>query len=131
MINWLKKIGETDSKRWDKKMEALEQKIEKLERLVGERPVNIIDIKVDTVKLDRAVLESLSFHLDKLDIKELSGALNVGNNFGGKPDPELKPKEKHPPDKPAEPAPAHSPRADLPQINSTASGFSYRRTPNP
>ena len=30
-------------------------------------------------------LENLTFRLDQLDIKELSGSLNLGNNFGAKP----------------------------------------------
>ncbi|WP_419393239.1 hypothetical protein [Cytobacillus praedii] len=37
---------------------------------------------IDRVDIHQPVLDQLSFHLDQIDIEELSGALNVGNNFG-------------------------------------------------
>lgn len=37
---------------------------------------------IDRVDIHQPVLDKLSFHLDQIDIEELSGALNVGNNFG-------------------------------------------------
>ncbi|MBC8079956.1 MAG: hypothetical protein H7X86_06400 [Gorillibacterium sp.] len=39
-------------------------------------------ITVEHMQVDRPVLEQLTFQLDSLDISELSGSLNLGNNFG-------------------------------------------------
>ncbi|GMA64358.1 hypothetical protein NZD89_03230 [Alicyclobacillus fastidiosus] len=39
-------------------------------------------IHIDTLHVHDPVLEKLEFRLDQLDIDELSGALNLGNNFG-------------------------------------------------
>ncbi|MFB5192627.1 hypothetical protein [Alicyclobacillus fastidiosus] len=39
-------------------------------------------IYIDTLHVHDPVLEKLEFRLDQLDIDELSGALNLGNNFG-------------------------------------------------
>lgn len=43
-----------------------------------------VEIRIDTIHVDQADLKELVFRLDKLDIEELSGALNLGNNFGTK-----------------------------------------------
>ncbi|MNT65242.1 hypothetical protein D3C72_2032100 [compost metagenome] len=42
-------------------------------------------IHIDNLHVHQPVLENLTFRLDQLDIKELSGSLNLGNNFGAKP----------------------------------------------
>lgn len=39
-------------------------------------------ITIEHLQMERPVLEQLAFQLDSLDIKELSGSLNLGNNFG-------------------------------------------------
>jgi hypothetical protein len=41
-------------------------------------------ITVERVDIHQPVLEQLTFRLDSLDIRELSGALNLGNNFATK-----------------------------------------------
>jgi hypothetical protein len=41
-----------------------------------------VQITIQTLHVDKASLEQLSFKLDHLDIDELSGSLNLGNNFG-------------------------------------------------
>ncbi len=41
-----------------------------------------VQITVESLHVDRATLESLIFRLDSLDIHDLSGSLNLGNNFG-------------------------------------------------
>ncbi|ELK49080.1 hypothetical protein QRD89_16795 [Halobacillus sp. ACCC02827] len=52
-------------------------------------------LHIDHVDIHDPKLEQLTFQLDNLDIKELSGALNMGNNFGvhvkKDPKPEAKP----------------------------------------
>lgn len=56
-----------------KKLNCLEDEVEKLKS----KPEYHISIE----KLDVQQLENLIFRLDALDIKELSGTLNIGNNF--------------------------------------------------
>lgn len=57
-----------------KKLVAVEKEVEKLKS----RPEYHIHVE----KLDVQQLENLVFSLDTLDIKDLSGTLNIGNNFG-------------------------------------------------
>ncbi|HYF83357.1 MAG TPA: hypothetical protein VEB00_10060 [Clostridia bacterium] len=59
-----------------KKLMSIEGEVEKLKS----RPE--YHIKVE--KLDVQQLENLIFRLDTLDIKDLSGTLNIGNNFDTK-----------------------------------------------
>jgi len=56
-----------------KKLNCLEEEVEKLKS----KPEYHINIE----KLDVQQLENMVFRLDALDIKELSGTLNIGNNF--------------------------------------------------
>ncbi len=56
-----------------KKLLSVEKEVEKLKS----KPEYHINIE----KMDVQQLENLIFHLDALDIKELSGTLNIGNNF--------------------------------------------------
>jgi hypothetical protein len=55
----------------------LDQIIELLEQQQNQR--NARNIHFDTVKIDH--LENIVFHLDKIDIDELSGKLIIGNNI--------------------------------------------------
>lgn len=56
-----------------KKIVSIEEEVEKLKS----KPEYHINIE----KLDVQQLENLIFRLDALDINELSGTLNIGNNF--------------------------------------------------
>ncbi|MEH7096413.1 hypothetical protein [Neobacillus vireti] len=55
----------------------LDQIIELLEQQQNQR--NARNIHFDTVQIDH--LENIVFHLDKIDIDELSGKLIIGNNI--------------------------------------------------
>lgn len=68
-----------------KKLTCIEAEVEKLKS----RPEYHINVE----KLDVQQLENLIFRLDNLDIKDLSGTLNIGNNFDTKK-PSCKPAEK-------------------------------------
>jgi predicted ribosome quality control (RQC) complex YloA/Tae2 family protein len=61
----------------EKKIQQLEETIQKLQKSGSEYHVHI-----DHIHINQPVVEELSFHLDSLDIEDLSGALNLGNNFG-------------------------------------------------
>lgn len=59
-----------------RKLISIEEEVEKLKS----KPEYHINIE----NLDVQQLENLTFTLDTLDIKELSGTLNIGNNFDTK-----------------------------------------------
>jgi hypothetical protein len=77
-----------------KKIDELYKKINTLEKSIQEKnhPPIIIKLDVKDLHLQELKLEELAFHLDKLDIKELSGMLNLGNTFS--PAVHRKPKSK-------------------------------------
>lgn len=62
-----------------KKLLSVEAEVEKLKS----RPEYHINIE----NMDVQQLENLIFRLDALDIKDLSGTLNIGNNFDSKKNP--------------------------------------------
>ena len=78
------------------KLEELVQKINLLEESIHKKsnPPIIVKVDVKDLHLNELTLEELSFHLDKLDIKEISGMLNLGNTFSPRVHP--KSKSKHP-----------------------------------
>ncbi|WP_404332797.1 hypothetical protein [Mesobacillus maritimus] len=45
---------------------------------------NEIHLHIHNVQIDSLTLDELSYHLDNIDIKELSGMLNLGNSFSPK-----------------------------------------------
>lgn len=63
----------------------LEQRLRKLEDQLADLSAKHPRIHIDNLHVHQPVLENLTFRLDQLDIKELSGSLNLGNNFGAKP----------------------------------------------
>ena len=65
------------------KLEELVQKINLLEETISKKsnPPIIVKVDVKDLHLNELTLEELSFHLDQLDIKEISGMLNLGNTF--------------------------------------------------
>jgi hypothetical protein len=76
------------------KLEELLQKFNALEKSIEDKsnPSIIVKIDVKDLHLQELKLEELAFHLEKLDIKELSGMLNLGNTFS--PVVQRKPKAK-------------------------------------
>lgn len=57
-----------------------------LREVSAKLPEKSIQVTVESLHVDKATLESLVFRMDSLDIHELSGSLNLGNNFGQTPD---------------------------------------------
>ncbi len=62
-----------------KKITVIEEEVEKLKS----KPEYHINVE----KLEVQQLENMIFRLDALDIKELSGTLNIGNNFDSEKPP--------------------------------------------
>ncbi|WP_052352743.1 hypothetical protein [Neobacillus dielmonensis] len=85
-----------------KKIDQLFQKISHLEKSIQEKgnPPVIVKMEVKDLHLQQLNLEELAFHLDKLDIKELSGMLNLGNTFSPtvhrRPSPKTRPSQEKP-----------------------------------
>lgn len=81
------------------KLEELYQKVNTLEKSIQDKGAIsvVINMDIKDLHLQELNLEELAFHLDKLDIKELSGMLNLGNAFS----PVVQPKTM--PDKPPAP----------------------------
>lgn len=77
-------------------IKELEQKVKKLEEAVEflNKKVTSYNINIEKLDIHDPVLKELTFSLDKLDVKELSGTLNLGNNFGVKTDKNKPEKEK-------------------------------------
>ncbi|WP_053360801.1 hypothetical protein [Bacillus sp. FJAT-27251] len=76
-------------------LEKLADKINSLEASIHDRtnPPIIVKVDVKELHLNELTLEELAFHLDKLDIKEISGMLNLGNTFSPRVHPKSKPKQ--------------------------------------
>lgn len=71
-------------------VKKLEKDLDRLSSAVSElkeRPQNEYHIYVEKMDVHSATLDELNFYLDKIDIKELSGAMNIGNTFGTKVEP--------------------------------------------
>ncbi|WJH34747.1 hypothetical protein N6H14_00595 [Paenibacillus sp. CC-CFT747] len=82
------------------RLERLEKGLESVSGRTAEYRVTI-----ENVNVHHPVLENLTFKLDSLDIQELSGALNLGNNFSPKVGPlEPAPEKKNTPPVRREPA---------------------------
>lgn len=87
-----------------------------IERLI-EKPSGH-NITIENLHVHNPSLEQLTFRLDRLDIDELSGALNLGNNFGtrvGKKEPQTKQSEGQKPEE----------KQQRFEIKKTAEGFKY------
>lgn len=69
----------------DQHVQQLERRLRKLEEELADLTAKHPKIHIETLHIHQPVLENLTFRLDQLDIKELSGSLNLGNNFGAKP----------------------------------------------
>ncbi|NTU28296.1 hypothetical protein HPX95_19355 [Bacillus tequilensis] len=73
-----------------KKLEKLAQKVHMLEQSSQEerRPTIFVKMDVQDLNVEKLHLDDLAFHLDHLDVQELSGMLNLGNVFS----PQVHPK---------------------------------------
>ncbi|MBM7584138.1 dihydroxyacetone kinase-like predicted kinase [Bacillus pakistanensis] len=66
-----------------KKEKELEERLKRLESLLlSTKDKEKIEIHIHQLTVDGPLTDKLSFELDQIDIEELSGAFNLGNNFG-------------------------------------------------
>lgn len=77
---------------WERVHRRLDELEVQLERLAARKEPQ--HITVERLDIHQPRLDNLTFRLDALDINELSGVLNLGNNFAG---PSSEPPEHFPP----------------------------------
>ncbi|MDQ0890834.1 TolA-binding protein [Paenibacillus sp. V4I9] len=122
----------------DQHVQQLERRLRKLEEELADLTAKHPKIHIETLHIHQPVLENLTFRLDQLDIKELSGSLNLGNNFGAKPSEKSVPideafKRAHVSKESkaagsrtaAEGVEAASQAADTPKTERTSTGYKY------
>ncbi len=61
----------------DNRLKKIEEALEKMGGKTPEYHINI-----EKLGMYNPILKELTFSLDKIDVRDLSGSLNVGNNFG-------------------------------------------------
>lgn len=76
----------------EKLLQQINDRLERLEKELSSNSRGKLDyhITIEHVHLNHPVLENLTFQLDSLDIEEVSGALNLGNNFATRVEPKDK-----------------------------------------
>ncbi len=80
LFDWKSRATHKD----DRFYREMKTKLEQLEKAVdrsNQRPAEY-HVSIEHLHVDRPVLEQLLFRLDRLDVDEISGSLNLGNNFG-------------------------------------------------
>jgi len=149
MFNWLSGRGKTTASSRDKAdWRRLEQKIEQLEQTVQllAKETRRQSIVVRELHINQPVVENVTFRLDALDIEDLSGSLNLGNNFDVQFDPQqlfrsgknegggrnaTAGRSERAPEEADADRPAHSSRDNgvAEALRRTSSGYSYRSSP--
>jgi len=104
VFKWFSQSGRPSAgSRTDAEFARLERKLERLEQTIqslanqSRKP----NVTVRELHIHRPVVENVTFRLDALDIEELSGSLNLGNNFDVQFDPQSLFGGKRPAAKPA------------------------------
>lgn len=83
---WKKKPPESHKAMLEIKqhVQDLARRFSGLEQSLEEVRTNATHITIENVHIHQPVLEKMEYRLDHLDIEQLSGSLNLGNNFGAK-----------------------------------------------
>lgn len=66
------------------KLDKLYNQVQKIHSMLEKMTKNekVYFINIEKVDFHGPILDELEFIFDKIDVKEVSGALNIGNNFG-------------------------------------------------
>ncbi|GIP38172.1 hypothetical protein J31TS4_14520 [Paenibacillus sp. J31TS4] len=75
----------------NRRLEELADRFGRMEKALEELKTNGTRVTIETVHIHQPQLEKLEYRLDRLDIQQLSGSLNMGNNFGAKFQPASSP----------------------------------------
>ncbi|TCP64898.1 hypothetical protein [Baia soyae] len=114
MISWFRKYNKSphEAKQLSDKIDHLESSVKELLNRSSE-----VHIHIHQLDIHQPVLEQLTFRLDQLDIDELSGSLNIGNNLGIQSPKKLVSKRS---------PPSSSGSSSEMKVSSNNSGFSIR-----
>ncbi|KIL41447.1 hypothetical protein SD70_07365 [Gordoniibacillus kamchatkensis] len=137
MIPW---FGKRKTRQDQQQINDLEARLRELSHQIS-RMENALDrladqtprITIETVHIHQPVLEKMEYRLDRLDIETLSGALNLGNNFGVKPNLDSSKEQARPkPDHSQATPPNRSKESDAtPPVRPARDGeASFSRTPS-
>lgn len=107
----------------DGKFKELDARFARMEEALAQIKDKLPQVIIENVVIERPVLEKLEFRFDGLEIEHLSGSLNLGNNFGLKPNG---PKDSG---SPAPPKPKPPTDAGPAKDETGASPTDLRRTP--
>lgn len=68
----------------EKTLQELNKQIKQMEKQLEQLSEKGLEhqITIETLNVKDPVLENLTFKFDKIELDEVSGALNMGNNFG-------------------------------------------------
>ncbi len=72
----------------DKRFQDLNNRFSRIEQSLEQLRTNTTQITIENVHIHQPVVEKMEYRLDNLDIEQLSGSLNLGNNFGAKITPD-------------------------------------------
>ncbi|TVY02055.1 spore germination protein GerPC [Cohnella terricola] len=86
---WKKKNApaETLIREVDKHFREINLRFSRIEQALEHVRSNPTQITIKNVHIHQPVVEKMEYRLDSLDINQLSGSLNLGNNFGAKTNP--------------------------------------------
>ncbi|MDH7578351.1 MAG: hypothetical protein QHH75_11175 [Bacillota bacterium] len=70
---------EDAAKKLEKRLSNLEKILSELKQMLAEKPWTI-----DRVIIEKMNTEKIEFNIDTIDVKEQSGVLNIGLNYGGR-----------------------------------------------
>lgn len=62
----------------------MQHQIARMQQTLEELAGRSTTITIEHVEVHQPVIEKMEYRLDSLDIEQLSGSLNLGNNFGAK-----------------------------------------------
>jgi len=79
--------AETLLREMDKRFQEINLRFSRMEQALEHARSNPTQITIENVHIHQPVLEKMEYRLDSLDIQQLSGSLNLGNNFGAKTNP--------------------------------------------
>ncbi|KMJ58339.1 hypothetical protein AB685_10585 [Bacillus sp. LL01] len=83
----------TKHEEMEKRIVELERKLEYLVTILTEmhqKEDKVVQYHIKHLEIQSAQIEKLDYHLDSIGIEQLSGTLNIGNNFNKEKDIETK-----------------------------------------
>ncbi|WP_274362170.1 hypothetical protein [Paenibacillus thermotolerans] len=134
MKSWFRKKRQPEPEKWkeiDLRLQSLDAHYKRIEETIERLAAKSPQIIIENVHIHQPVLEKMEYRLDSLDIEQLSGSLNLGNNFGTKMGSGDAKEPSYPNQKPSAPASktaASSPTPSAePAVQQTPSGYRVLR----